>query len=376
MRKTAFWQRCVIVLSGVLTVLLLWTMAVSPQGGSAPGTVSGSIPQRVAASAKERLAAVTEGIDGTRRIYRLSDRDLTAPKPDPRCYGTASDPAQLEQLLEDAGNLLAGQETLFSTQTPILEGSTVSYYLDETIFAVTWKQPLGDSVYTFSEVKIAHPSQIRRFLAGGSYGSGVLYTTTEMAESVNAVVASSGDYYGYRSFGIVVMDGQVYRSRGELLDTCYIDNNGDLLFTYAGEIATQEAAEAFVRENDVRFSLCFGPVMILDGELCVPNEYNSGEVRSAYARAALCQLGPLHYAVVTANAEKPFYSMPTMRQFAQQLYEQGIPTAYALDGGQTASIAMNNQLINQVSYGSQRRISDILYFATAVPEKAHTEVKP
>ena len=188
MRKTAFWQRSVIFLSSVLTVLLLWTMAVSLDGSCAPRTVSVSIRQRVAASAKERLAAVTEGIDGTRRVYRLSDRDLTAPKPDPRCYGTASDPAQLEQLLEDAGNLLAGQETLFSTQTPILEGSTVSYYLDETIFAVTWKQPLGDSVYTFSEVKIAHPSQIRRFLAGGSYGSGVLYTTAFTLSAISVVV--------------------------------------------------------------------------------------------------------------------------------------------------------------------------------------------
>ena len=27
------------------------------------------------------------------------------------------------------------------------------------------------SVYTFSEVKIAHPSQIRRFRADGEYGS-------------------------------------------------------------------------------------------------------------------------------------------------------------------------------------------------------------
>ena len=47
--------------------------------------------------------------------------------------------------------------------------------------------------------------------------------------------------------------------------------------------------------------------------------------------------------------------------------QMGIPKAYALDGGQTAAIAMNHQLMNKVSYGSQRKISDIIYFATALP---------
>ena len=42
--------------------------------------------------------------------------------------------------------------------------------------------------------------------------------------------------------------------------------------------------------------------------------------------------------------------------------------AYTLDGGQTATIAMNHEHINPVQYGSQRRISDIFYFATAIPD--------
>ena len=30
---------------------------------------------------------------------------------------------------------------------------------------------------------------------------------------------------------------------------------------------------------------------------------------------------------------------------------------------------MDNEVINQVNYGSQRRISDIIYFATAKPKE-------
>ena len=314
-------------------------------------------------------AVVPEAAAPVGQVYRLNDSDMVAPEPDRSRFGQTEDPTQLTLLLADAAPLLDGQSTLFTPETVIKEGSTVHYYLDDTIFAVTWKQVIDDSVYTFSEVKIAHASQFRRFLSNGKYCSGVLHTTTEMSESVNAVVASSGDYYEYRSIGIVVNEGHVYRGRGHYLDTCYIDGNGDLLFTYAGDYTDEASVQEYVDQNKVRFSLSFGPVMILEGECCVPNSYNSGEINSPYARAALCQMGPLHYVVVTANTETPNYSVPTVGKFALRLQEMGIPTAYALDGGQTAAIAMNNQLINTVSYGSQREISDIIYFATAIPSQ-------
>ena len=59
---------------------------------------------------------------------------------------------------------------------------------------------------------------------------------------------------------------------------------------------------------------------------------------------------------------------PTLRTLSRALIREGIQKAYALDGGQTATIVMNDEVINHVSYGSQRYISDIIYFATAIPE--------
>ena len=308
------------------------------------------------------------------QTYRLSDSDLTAPEPDPACFGETGDPKEMQGVLEEASQILDGQDTLFSAETVIMEGSSIRYYLDETIFAVSWKQPVDGCVYTFSEVKIAHASQFRRFYSEGKYGSGILRTTTEMSESVNAVVASSGDYYGFRSYGVIVNNGQVHRAQRKLLDTCYIDVNGDMLFTYAEETGDEETMQKFVDENRVRFSISFGPVMIREGQVCVPARYNSGEINTEYARAALCQMDTLHYVVVTANAEEPYYSLPKVRQFAEQLCAMGIPTAYALDGGQTAAIVMNNTLINKVSYGAEREISDIIYFATAVPAEREEEI--
>lgn len=299
--------------------------------------------------------------------YQLQDSQLVAPAPNPDSYGEADSVYKMRSVQTKANRFFDTEKNLFTNAAVIKDGSIIHYYLDETIYAVTWKQVVGDCTYTFSEVQIAHPSQIRRFFSDGQFGSAVLQTTTEMSETVNAVVASSGDYYGYRSIGIVVNEGTVLRGRGELLDTCYIDENGDLLFTYAKQLTGTEEIQAFVDQRNLRFSLCFGPVLLLNGEVCVPPLYNSGEINTPYARAAICQMGPLHYVLVTANMEPPNHKVPTVSEFAYALQALGIPKAYALDGGQTAAIVMGNKLINTVSYGAQRDISDIVYFATALP---------
>ena len=371
MRKSilSVFSAVLITVSCLIVLALLLGLAGTGTGTESASAAGVNVLDTFERNLNNQVSDVLDGIIPVRRTYTLSDSDPVAPQPNVDCFGQAESPEELAQLLQEASTLLEGQKTLFTTETPIKEGSVIHYYLDDTIFAVTWKQVVDDCTYTFSEVKLAHASQFRRFLSEGRYDSGILHTTTEMSESVNAVVAASGDYYGYRSIGIVVNEGQVYRDRGHFLDTCYIDDNGDMLFTYAGDITDRETAQKFVDDNNVRFSICFGPVMVLNGEFCVPFDYNSGEINSAYARAALCQMDKLHYVVVTAKSEEPNYSMPTVAQFGQRLMEMGIPTAYALDGGQTAAIVMNDQLINTVSYGSQREISDIIYFATALPER-------
>lgn len=310
---------------------------------------------------------LSDAVPDVRVTYKLNDQELVAPAPDPAGYGQAQTPGQMMKVIDQAEYLLEGQSTMFQEDTPLMEGTTINYYRDDTILAITWKQAIEKCCYTFAEVKIADASQFRRFLADGTYNSGKLYTTTEMSASVNAVLASSADYYRYRTIGVVVNDGHVYRSNGKLLDTCYIDDQGDLLFTMAKDILDEETAKAFVEEHNVRFSLSFGPVMIQNGENVVPKRYNTGEINDRYSRAALCQLDKLHYLIVAANMEGSYRTAPTLPQFAENLVKLGVETAYTLDGGQTASIALDSELVNTVSYGSQRDISDIIYFATAIP---------
>ena len=314
-----------------------------------------------------QVGSALEGICEVDRVYWIDRNDPVAPKPDADAFGEA-EAGELDFLQRKASKLLDGQKLYFSPQVQTSPGTKVRYYLDDTILAITWKQVLDGGTYTFSEVKIAHPSQFRRFLAGGEFGSDKLYITTEMASSVNAVVASSGDFYSYRQAGTLVYDGKVRRIHNGLVDTCYIDENGDLHFTGRFEQMDEAQAQAYVDENRILFSLAFGPVLIREGEVVTPPGYVVGEINDLYPRSALCQLGKLHYLLAVVNAEGDGQSVPTIHRFARNLRDSGIQTAYALDGGQTAVIAMNGELINAVLFGYQRKISDIIYFATAIPE--------
>ena len=315
----------------------------------------------------ELMSKLSDFVD-VERVFWLNDNDQVAPEPNQSAFGETDDPATLQWLLDDAADILDGQETLFTTETQIIPGSVVSYYLDETIFAVAWKQAMHGCVYTFSEVKIAHPTQFRRFLSEGQYGSGVLHTTSEMAASVNAVVASAGDYYGYRGVGVVVTNGTIYQNKPYTLEICFIDDQGDLLFVNGADLAAEGATEQYIQENNVRFSICFGPVLLRDGKYPGKSNYPLGEINGLYSRSALCQLDKLHYVVATANMEPGYPNVPNLRTFANSLASQGIQTAYTLDGGQTATIVMNDEVFNTVSYGAERDITDIIYFATALPD--------
>lgn len=313
------------------------------------------------------ISEALDGVFSVEKVYWLHDYDLIAPEPDQARFGSSSDPAELQQILDEAAQMLGIETFIFQSDVRLFRGTEANWYLDETIFAITWQVEKDYGVYTFSEVKIAHASQFRRFLAGGTYGYGKQFLTTEMASDVNAVVASSGDFYKFRNYGAVVTNGQVHRANG-WLDTCFIDEKGDLILVKAHQLNNMEDTQAFVDENGIRFSLSFGPILIQDGVRCEPGNYVIGEVNDDYPRAALCQVEELHYLLAVANSVPGYRRLPDIHLFAERLEEMGVDKAYTLDGGQTGVIVMNDRMINPVQYDSQRQISDIIYFATALPD--------
>lgn len=306
--------------------------------------------------------------------YTIEEKALSGPVPLASNFGETDDPSVIEALLNtpEAAALIGDRTLVWNAEIELIPDTVIRYYLDETILVLVWQEEEAQAVGTFSEVIIADGSQIRRKIAGDEYQSFDFKTTTEFSQLTNGVLTLGGDFYHHdRSCGVVVYDRQILRFDPDTCDTCYVTAAGDLLFSYRGQFQEWEEAQAFVDENDILYSLCFGPVLIDNGQDVTPEQYQWGEINDTYARSALGLIDPLHYLTMNINCQQPgYYYLATLRQAADAMIEKGCVKAYTLDGGQTATTVFNGQLINPVQFGWEKPISDVIYFATALPEAA------
>lgn len=303
-----------------------------------------------------------------RKLYTIEESATVAPLPNPGAFGRTSNPADIQAVIDAASELLDGQNTAWNPNANFFPGSEIRYYLDDTILVIAWKEIIADKVCTCAEVKIAHGSQLRRKLSGDSYGSSIQTKASDMAVQVNSVVAINGDFYAFRDLGITGYQRKIYRCVPENVDSCFFTADGDMLFSYAGQLKTKEEAQAFMDENNCTFAVAFGPVLIDNGELIRTTSYPIGEIHDTYSRAAIGTLDELHYMLMNINYDQGYTETSTIQQLGDFMYNKGCKKAYTLDGGQTSVMVMQGETVNKVDWGIEREMSDIIYFATAIPE--------
>lgn len=310
-----------------------------------------------------------------RKHYEIAEGLTRGPEPDRSLFGETDDPAEILALLETpyARQLTEGQTLAWNPDIERIPDSLIRYYLDETILVIEWQELTARGIGTHTEIITADGSQIRRKFVNDTFDADEYVVSTELSAQTNAVMALSGDFYDLygRDCGIVVYDREIYRYEAEKLDTCFVNGDGDLIMTYRGQFGDIEEARQFIADNDIIFSLCFGPVLIDHYENVTPDYYSLGEVNETYSRCAIGQLGPRHYLTLNINMRlnSPYVFWQTVKELGEAMMKYGCEKAYTLDGGQTATTVINNQLINDVQFGEERPVSDIIYFATAVPEK-------
>ena len=84
-------------------------------------------------------------------------------------------------------------------------------------------------------------------------------------------------------------------------------------------------------------------------------------------RTAIGQIGELEYMLVMVEGRSDESNGIKLDALTQIMQELGCTQAYNLDGGQSSAIVMNNTLMNAPSNGGERRVSEIIYFATGIP---------
>lgn len=249
---------------------------------------------------------------------------------------------------------------------PAAEGFiSATEYQDESMTVVLEQYQVGPTTCHVARVKIADPSQLR---SASAYGFNRPQTemTNTIARRVKAVTAINGDYYSYTGKGYMVRQGQLYINKpyGDR-DVLLIDANGDF---YIEKKATAETLAKYEGMGIVN-TFNFGPGLVVDGVVldAYGHDFNSGDTYAQRSAIAQVKKGELEYLLITC--EGPMESKGgglTMVGFAEFIHSLDVETAYNLDGGNSASLYFNGKKVNAVNNKQERRISDIIYFASAV----------
>ena len=323
------------------------------------------------AAAEALFAASAAELTYVPKHYTLPTGVLAGPVPGEENFGSTRDKSVIRALLErpEARELIGDQSLAWNEDIPLLEGSEINYYLDETLLVLNWQELTANAVGTYSEVFVADGSQLVRRITGDDGKAQKYKFTTDFARESNAVLAISGDFYMfvYRDSALEVQNRQIVQFWQSKVDTCFFDTQGEMIFVPPNYFADQAACEKFIAERDIVFSLSFGPVLIDEGKDVTPESYPFGEINDAYARAAIGMLGRRHYLTMDINYSPIHYNLATLRQATEAMLAHGCVRAYALDGGETAHTVFRGKVVNPLQKPWEKQISDALCFVSAFP---------
>lgn len=211
----------------------------------------------------------------------------------------------------------------------------------------------GDVTYCVADIYIASIYNLKTAFASDTYGKGFTQTVPVMSKNNNAIVATNGDYYGFREQGIVIRNGMVYRTE-TWEDVCVLYYNGVMETYSAAEFDMQTAIDGGAWQG-----WSFGP-RLLDEEGKAITHYVSS-IDGLHPRCGIGYYEPGHYCLVLIDGRQSGYSVGMDFADMAKLFEDlGCQAAYNLDGGQSAVMTFMGKVYDRPCEGG-RKVSDIVY---------------
>jgi exopolysaccharide biosynthesis protein len=232
------------------------------------------------------------------------------------------------------------------------ETTDTSYKSKDINVTIQKKENNGITWYV-ADIYVRNLESFKTALAKDKFGKGITAPTLDIANSNNAIVAISGDYYGNHETGIVIRNGQLYR-KTSLEDVLVMNNDGSMQ-TFENKNFNVDNVIA----NGAWQAWSFGP-RLLDENGQPMTKFNS-TLNPANPRAAIGYYEPGHYCLVLVDGRQPGYSDGiSLKAFSQLFADMGCKAAYNLDGGQTAVMTFMGKWVNK-PYKDGRNVSDIVY---------------
>lgn len=169
------------------------------------------------------------------------------------------------------------------------------------------------------------------------------YSVAKMVERFGAVAGiNAGGFYDPEGGGngsipdnMVVYDGKIYYAeKGNRFGFCGFD---DKYIMHVGNLSTAD-----IRNKNIRYGVSFGPVLIANGEECVPKSLGGG----VNPRTAIGQRSDGAVLLLVIDGRQVSSLGATFMDLAEVFLSYGAVNAYNLDGGSSSMMWYQGDYVN------------------------------
>ena len=208
--------------------------------------------------------------------------------------------------------------------------------------------------YWVALIKIKNSRQLKSALSYGSYG-GARQTTSGAVSGNGGIIGVNGSAFSYQTgrpspLGMCIKNGVIYGN--------YETSYSVMAVRYDGTIYTPKQGlkgEALLEEG-VKDTYNFGPILIKDGQA----QPAWSETAKYYPRTAVGMVKPGIYVLLVTDTGS--YAGLNHWDLVNIFNSYGCQYAYNLDGGGSATLYYNGQVMNKLINNYERPCGDFLYF--------------
>jgi exopolysaccharide biosynthesis protein len=269
---------------------------------------------------------------------------------------------------QSSSNLSPTQEAAASSQTVTSDDwNYQSGTLSIAIKKVTTGSGNNKITYFVADVVLSEATQLSNAFAKNSFGRNIIAYTSQIAQDNNAIFAINGDYYGFRSDGIVIRNGKIYRDIPARTGLAFY-KDGTMKIYDEMKTTAQQLLDAGVWNT-----LSFGPGLIVNSVIAsnlasveVDTNFGNHSIQGADPRTGVGIIDNNHFIFVVVDGRSTGYSKGvTLTEFALIFKDLGCTDAYNIDGGGSSTMYFMGRVVNNpLGQNKERGTSDILYIGS------------
>ncbi|MFH0993714.1 MAG: phosphodiester glycosidase family protein [bacterium] len=239
----------------------------------------------------------------------------------------------------------------------LASGTVIGTYFSDTVLMTVYQIRASNSDVFVVDVVVESAYEILTALAFNTFGGvNITQKVSEMATAHNAIFAINSDYASHYSSGFVIRNGSILRAT--------VSNRNAIALMADGTVTTFAETDRTVQSvfDDGAWQLwSFGPVLVKDGISVA--DVHDGLDRDAVnnPRSAFGAVGTNHFMFVCVDGRTDASHGADIEELATIMLSLNCVQAYNFDGGGSATMWFDGEVINHPSEGSERKVGDCVY---------------